>query len=69
MTEQHEGEIAVLFLDALRKGPDGVAGGTEFMASVTYDDHIRVPYTAAAPVLLEGVRRLGGAWREYRSTI
>ncbi len=46
-----------------------VAGGTEFTASVTYDDHIRLPYTAAEPVLQEGVRRLGEAWREYRARL
>lgn len=44
-----------------------VAGGTEFTASITYDDHIRLPYTAPEPVLHEGMRRLGEAWREYRA--
>jgi len=43
-----------------------VAGGTEFTASITYDDHIRLPYTAPEAVLHEGVRRLGETWREYR---
>lgn len=46
-----------------------VAGGTEFTASVTYDDHIRVPYTAPHDLLHEGVRRLGEAWREYRAQL
>ena len=46
-----------------------VAGGTEFTASITYDDHIRVPYTAPESVLQEGVRRLGVAWREYRAAL
>jgi DNA-binding transcriptional MocR family regulator len=46
-----------------------VAGGTEFTASITYDDHIRVPYTAPEAVLQEGVRRLGEAWREYRAQL
>ncbi|WP_106815213.1 aminotransferase-like domain-containing protein [Microbacterium timonense] len=46
-----------------------VAGGTEFTASVTYDDHIRVPYTAPPEVLQEGVRRLGEAWQEYRALL
>ncbi|MFK4807683.1 aminotransferase class I/II-fold pyridoxal phosphate-dependent enzyme [Microbacterium sp. ZW CA_36] len=46
-----------------------VAGGTEFTASITYDDHIRVPYTAPEALLQEGVRRLGGAWQEYRAQL
>jgi len=46
-----------------------VAGGTEFAASVTYDDHIRVPYTAPEPVLREGVHRLAQAWNEYRERL
>ncbi|MDW4572132.1 PLP-dependent aminotransferase family protein [Microbacterium sp. M3] len=46
-----------------------VAGGTEFTASVTYDDHIRLPYTAPHDVLDEGIRRLGEAWREYRAQL
>jgi DNA-binding transcriptional MocR family regulator len=46
-----------------------VAGGTEFTASVTYDDHIRLPYTAPEDVLQEGVRRLGEAWQEYRAQL
>lgn len=46
-----------------------VAGGTEFTASVVYDDHIRVPYTAPEAVLQEGVRRLGEAWRDYRAQL
>ena len=46
-----------------------LAGGTEFTASITYDDHIRLPYTAPEAVLHEGVRRLGEAWREYRAQL
>ncbi|MFD4958343.1 PLP-dependent aminotransferase family protein [Microbacterium sp. NPDC058389] len=46
-----------------------VAGGTEFTASITYDDHIRLPYTAPQPVLQEGVQRLGAAWQEYRAQL
>ncbi|MGN6218967.1 MAG: PLP-dependent aminotransferase family protein [Microbacterium sp.] len=46
-----------------------VAGGTEFTASITYDDHIRLPYTAPEAVLHEGVRRLGEVWREYRAQL
>lgn len=46
-----------------------VAGGTEFTASVVYDDHIRVPCTAPDALLQEGVRRLGEVWREYRSSL
>lgn len=46
-----------------------VAGGTEFTASITYDDHIRLPYTAPEAMLHEGMRRLGEAWRDYRSQL
>ncbi len=46
-----------------------VAGGVEFAASVSPDDHIRVPFTAPGPELREGVRRLGAAWREYRASL
>jgi DNA-binding transcriptional MocR family regulator len=46
-----------------------VAGGTEFTASVVYDDHIRVPFTAPEDVLREGVTRLGEVWREYRAQL
>ncbi|MGL4254830.1 MAG: PLP-dependent aminotransferase family protein [Microbacterium sp.] len=46
-----------------------VAGGTEFTASVVYDDHIRVPFTAPDDVLREGVTRLGEVWREYRAQL
>lgn len=42
-----------------------VAGGREFVASDTSDDHIRIPFTAPHPLLREGVRRLGAAWRAY----
>jgi DNA-binding transcriptional MocR family regulator len=44
-----------------------VAGSAEFTASVAYDDHIRMPYTAPEAVLSEGLRRLGDAWAEYRA--
>ncbi|WP_353113169.1 PLP-dependent aminotransferase family protein [Microbacterium sp.] len=46
-----------------------VAGSGEFAASVSPDDHIRLPFTAEEEVLAEGVRRLGDAWREYRETL
>jgi DNA-binding transcriptional MocR family regulator len=47
-----------------------VAGSAAFAASASApDDHIRIPFTAADDVLIEGVRRLGAAWREYRETL
>ncbi|HWS52373.1 MAG TPA: aminotransferase class I/II-fold pyridoxal phosphate-dependent enzyme, partial [Microbacterium sp.] len=46
-----------------------VAGSAAFAASVSPDDHIRLPFTAPDDVLVEGIRRLGGAWREYRESL
>lgn len=46
-----------------------IAGSAAFTASVSSDDHIRIPFTAPDDVLAEGVRRLGAAWREYRETL
>ncbi|GAT71574.1 PLP-dependent aminotransferase family protein [Microbacterium hydrocarbonoxydans] len=46
-----------------------VAGSAEFAASVSPDDHIRIPFTAPDDVLAEAIRRLGEAWREYRETL
>lgn len=42
-----------------------IAGGREFAASVSVDDHVRLPYTAPQDTLREGVERLGAAWRDY----
>lgn len=46
-----------------------IAGSAAFAASVSSDDHIRIPFTAPDDVLTEGIRRLGEAWREYRETL
>ncbi len=46
-----------------------IAGSAAFAASVSPDDHIRIPFTAPDDVLTEGIRRLGAAWREYRDSI
>lgn len=46
-----------------------IAGSAAFAASVSSDDHIRIPFTAPDDVLAEGIRRLGEAWREYRETL
>lgn len=46
-----------------------IAGSAAFAASVLPDDHIRIPFTATEEVLVEGVRRLGAAWREYRDAL
>jgi DNA-binding transcriptional MocR family regulator len=46
-----------------------IAGSAAFAASVSSDDHIRIPFTAPDDVLTEGIRRLGYAWREYRETL
>ena len=46
-----------------------IAGSAAFAVSVSPDDHIRIPFTAPDDVLTEGIRRLGGAWREYRETL
>lgn len=46
-----------------------VAGSASFAASVSPDDHIRLPFTAPDEVLTEGIRRLGAAWREYRGSL
>ena len=46
-----------------------IAGSAAFAASVSSDDHIRIPFTAPEDVLTEGIRRLGAAWREYRETL
>jgi DNA-binding transcriptional MocR family regulator len=46
-----------------------IAGSAAFAASVSSDDHIRIPFTAPDDVLVEGIRRLGEAWREYRETL
>ncbi len=46
-----------------------IAGSAAFAASVSADDHIRIPFTAPEDVLTEGIRRLGEAWREYRETL
>ena len=42
-----------------------IAGSAAFAATVSSDDHIRIPFTAADDVLAEGMLRLGEAWREY----
>ncbi|WEK61079.1 MAG: PLP-dependent aminotransferase family protein [Candidatus Microbacterium colombiense] len=46
-----------------------IAGSAAFAASVSPDDHIRIPFTAPDEVLTEGIRRLGAAWREYRDAL
>lgn len=46
-----------------------VAGSAAFAASALPDDHIRIPFTAPDDVLIEGIRRLGTAWREYRDNL
>ncbi|WP_435747794.1 PLP-dependent aminotransferase family protein [Microbacterium sp. PMB16] len=46
-----------------------IAGSAAFAASVSPDDHIRIPFTAPVDVLTEGIRRLGEAWREYREAL
>lgn len=46
-----------------------IAGSAAFAASVSADDHIRIPFTAPDDVLTEGIRRLGDAWSEYRETL
>lgn len=46
-----------------------IAGSAAFAASVSSDDHIRIPFTAPDDVLEEGIRRLGAAWQEYRETL
>lgn len=46
-----------------------IAGSAAFAASVSPDDHIRIPFTAPDDVLAEGIRRLGAAWREYRDAL
>ena len=46
-----------------------IAGSSEFAASESPDDHIRIPFTAPPESLHEGVRRLGEAWREYRELL
>ncbi|WP_231587693.1 PLP-dependent aminotransferase family protein [Microbacterium oxydans] len=46
-----------------------IAGSAAFAASVSPDDHIRIPFTAPDDVLAEGIRRLGAAWREYRESL
>ncbi len=45
-----------------------VAGSSAFAANASDsgDDCVRIPFTAPEPVLREGVRRLGDAWREMR---
>jgi DNA-binding transcriptional MocR family regulator len=42
-----------------------VAGGREFTASQTVDDHIRIPFTAPEPLLRDGVTRLSQAWAAF----
>ena len=42
-----------------------VAGGREFTASQTVDDHIRIPFTAPEPLLHDGVKRLSQAWAAF----
>lgn len=46
-----------------------IAGSAAFAASALPDDHIRIPFTAPADALAEGVRRLGVAWQEYRDAL
>jgi DNA-binding transcriptional MocR family regulator len=46
-----------------------IAGSAAFAASALPDDHIRIPFTAPEDVLIEGVRRLGVAWQEYRDAL
>lgn len=40
-----------------------VAGSSAFATAVSSDDRIRIPFSAPEPMLREGVRRLGEAWR------
>lgn len=46
-----------------------VAGSAAFAASASPDDRIRIPFTAPDEVLIEAIRRLGAAWREYRAAL
>ncbi len=48
-------------------GGVAVAGGSEFAASASTDDHLRIPFTAPEEVLSEGIERLGHLWRHYRT--
>ena len=48
-------------------GGVAVAGGSEFAASASTDDHLRIPFTAPDEVLSEGIERLGHLWRHYRT--
>ncbi len=55
------------FADVAARFGVGVAGGREFAAGPTVDQHIRVPFTAPADVLVEGIERLATAWRAFVS--
>ncbi|MFC6234487.1 PLP-dependent aminotransferase family protein [Leucobacter soli] len=41
-----------------------VAGSAAFSVSAASDARIRIPFTAPEPILREGIRRLGEAWRD-----
>ena len=49
---------------ALRQGVALVAG-PQFAAGEAWTDHVRLPFTAQAAQLREGVRRLAAAWAEF----
>lgn len=41
-----------------------VAGGSEFAASASADDHLRIPFTAPDELLHPAIERLGRVWRD-----
>jgi DNA-binding transcriptional MocR family regulator len=49
---------------ALRHGVR-IATGPALSPGETFDDHIRIPFTAAPAVVEEGIRRLAAAWAVY----
>lgn len=46
-------------------GGVAVAGGSEFAAAPSTDDHLRLPFTATEAQLREGLARLGELWAAY----
>lgn len=46
-----------------------IAGSAAFAVSAARDEHVRLPFTAPDDVLVEGIVRLGAAWREYRDSL
>ncbi|MEQ8439622.1 MAG: PLP-dependent aminotransferase family protein [Ilumatobacter fluminis] len=60
------GGDAAAFCDHAARHGVLIAPGKQFGVDAPYDDdHVRIPFTVPQPALLEGIERLGAAWRSF----